>query len=52
MTWSIKGTYFESCNCEVACPCLFLSAPTEGYCTALVGWGPGDKLKMMERLVL
>lgn len=38
MTWSIKGTYFESCNCEVACPCVFLSPPTEGDCTALVGW--------------
>ena len=38
MTWALKGTYFESCNCEVACPCLFLSPPTEGECTALVGW--------------
>ncbi len=38
MTWSLKGTYFESCNCEVACPCIFLSAPTDGECTVLVGW--------------
>ena len=38
MTWSLKGTYFESCNCDVVCPCLFLSDPTEGECTALVGW--------------
>lgn len=38
MSWSLEGTYFESCNCEVACPCLFLSAPTTGECTALVGW--------------
>lgn len=38
MTWSLKGTYFESCNCDVACPCLFLSPPTEDECTALVGW--------------
>lgn len=38
MTWSLNGTYFESCNCDVACPCVFLSAPTEGECTALVGW--------------
>ena len=21
MAWSIKGTYFESCSCEVVCPC-------------------------------
>ena len=38
MTWSMKGTYFESCNCEAACPCIFLSAPSHGDCTVLVGW--------------
>jgi hypothetical protein len=38
MGWSLKGTYVESCNCEVACPCVFLSAPTQGECTALVAW--------------
>lgn len=38
MTWSLKGTYFESCNCDVACPCFFLSKPTTGECTVLVGW--------------
>lgn len=38
MTWNLKGQYFESCNCEAACPCIFLSPPTEGECTALVGW--------------
>ena len=21
-TWSIRGEYMESCNCEVLCPCL------------------------------
>jgi hypothetical protein len=36
--WSLNGTYFESCNCEAACPCLFLSRPTTGDCTVLVGW--------------
>lgn len=38
MAWSISGTYFESCNCDTACPCLFLSPPTQDDCTALVGW--------------
>jgi hypothetical protein len=37
-TWSVKGTYFETCNCNVACPCVFLSPPTTGDCTVLVGW--------------
>ncbi len=38
MTWNVKGQYFEACNCEAACPCVFLSPPTENECTALVGW--------------
>ncbi len=38
MTWNLKGKYFESCNCEAACPCVFLSPPTEDDCTVLVGW--------------
>lgn len=38
MTWKVKGQYFESCNCEAACPCVFLSPPTEDDCTALIGW--------------
>ena len=37
-SWKIAGTYFESCNCEVACPCIFLSPPTSGGCTLLVAW--------------
>lgn len=36
--WQLAGTYFEACNCDVACPCVFLSAPTTGECTVLVGW--------------
>jgi hypothetical protein len=37
-SWSLSGTYFESCNCDTACPCVFLSEPTEDDCTVLVGW--------------
>ncbi|MFB6272461.1 MAG: DUF1326 domain-containing protein [Salinibacter sp.] len=36
--WQISGIYGEACNCEAACPCVFLSPPTTGECTALVGW--------------
>jgi hypothetical protein len=36
--WKLTGTYFEACACDVACPCAFLSAPTSGDCSALVGW--------------
>jgi len=37
-SWKVRGTYFESCNCAAACPCVFLSAPTEGNCTVLLAW--------------
>lgn len=36
--WSLTGTYFETCNCESACPCVFLSPSTTGECTVLIGW--------------
>jgi hypothetical protein len=36
--WSIRGTYFETCNCDAACPCVMLSDPTEDDCTVMVGW--------------
>lgn len=37
-SWKISGQYLESCNCKPACPCVFLSTPTEGDCTVVVGW--------------
>ena len=37
-SWKVKGTYFEACNCAAACPCVFLSAPTEGNCTVILAW--------------
>jgi len=38
MAWSVEGTYIEACNCEAACPCIFLSPPTEGECKVVIGW--------------
>lgn len=37
-SWKVSGTYFEACNCATACPCVFLSAPTEGNCTVILAW--------------
>ncbi len=42
MSYNVSGSYFESCNCDSACPCVFLSAPTTGECTAIVGWHIDD----------
>ncbi len=36
--WSVAGSYFETCNCEAACPCVFLSPPTTGKCVVLIVW--------------
>ncbi len=36
--WKIEGDYFEGCNCESACRCVFLSAPDGGHCDATVAW--------------
>lgn len=30
--WSIKADYTESCSCNPACPCIFGSSSTLGYC--------------------
>jgi hypothetical protein len=36
--WQLQGDYFEACNCDAACPCVFLSPPTTGDCTVLVAY--------------
>lgn len=39
-SWHIEGEYFESCNCELLCPCLLSHAqarPTEGHCDVVLG---------------
>src|SRR5215469_649629 len=37
-SWKIAGSYFEACNCNIACPCVFTGPPTDGECTALIAW--------------
>lgn len=36
--WHLEGDYFEACNCEVACPCVWFNPPSEGDCKLLVAW--------------
>lgn len=36
--WKLSGSYFEACNCDAACPCIFLGPPTTGECTVVVAW--------------
>ncbi len=37
--WRIEGSYFESCNCDLLCPCLLSHAqarPTQGHCDVVL----------------
>jgi hypothetical protein len=36
--WKLEGDYFEGCNCDTVCPCIFLLDPDKGYCNLTVAW--------------
>jgi hypothetical protein len=39
--WTLEGEYFESCNCEVLCPCILSASqarPTEGHCDVVLAF--------------
>src|ERR1019366_4632238 len=38
MSFSVKGDYFETCNCNVSCPCIWLGAATNDSCEVLFAW--------------
>jgi hypothetical protein len=43
MSWSIRGTYFESCNCDAICPCrridgVAVGRSTHGVCMGVLSW--------------
>ena len=43
MSWRIRGSYFESCNCDAICPCRRVNgAPggrsTHGVCAGVLSW--------------
>jgi hypothetical protein len=43
VTWRIRGTYFESCNCDVICPCRRVDGvpggrSTHGVCMGVLSW--------------
>ena len=37
-SWSLEGDYLETCNCDVACQCIWLEAPDDGVCTVSLTW--------------
>ena len=43
MSWRIRGTYFESCNCDAVCPCRRIDGAaggrsTRGVCMGVLSW--------------
>ena len=43
MGWRIRGTYFESCNCDAICPCRRIDGvaggrSTHGVCMGVLSW--------------
>jgi hypothetical protein len=41
--WHIRGSYFESCNCDAICPCRRIDGAsggrsTHGICTGVLSW--------------
>ena len=41
--WHIRGSYFESCNCDPICPCRRIDGAaggrsTHGICTGVLSW--------------
>lgn len=43
MRWSIRGSYFESCNCDAICPCRRVDGvgggrSTHGVCMGVLSW--------------
>jgi hypothetical protein len=36
--WRLEGDYFEACNCDTVCPCVYLGDPDQGECDAIVAW--------------
>ena len=37
-SWKLEGDYFEGCNCDLICPCIFKGDPDEGYCNLTTAW--------------
>ncbi len=38
VSWKVEGDYFEGCNCNSTCPCIFLADPDQGDCQLTIAW--------------
>ena len=38
MSFAVEGDYFEVCNCDVSCNCVWLGPATQDHCDVLLAW--------------
>ncbi|MBW5483908.1 DUF1326 domain-containing protein [Streptomyces bambusae] len=36
--WHVEGDWFDTCRCDVPCPCTFAQSPTYGECDGVLAW--------------
>jgi hypothetical protein len=61
MSWQVRGSYFEACNCDAICPCRSVrgepgGASTYGVCFGTLSWhvqeGHADDVDLSDRRVV
>ena len=38
MGFAVKGDYFETCTCDVSCPCIWNGPATQDHCDVFLAW--------------
>ena len=36
--WRLQGDWWDVCNCNIGCPCVFSSPPSYGFCEGVLTW--------------
>ncbi|MGW0736393.1 DUF1326 domain-containing protein [Streptomyces sp. NPDC002851] len=36
--WHVSGNWFDTCRCNIPCPCSFAQPPTDGHCDGVLAW--------------
>jgi len=45
MGFSVRGDYFEACNCDISCSCIWLGPATQDVCNLFLAWHVHDGQK-------
>jgi hypothetical protein len=36
--WQVQGDWFDTCSCNIPCPCTFAQPPTNNHCEGILAW--------------